>query len=253
VAAIVYGPVEDVDLSGPESLEVKEGWEFLAGSAKMNLRRFAREMRLGDRLYVKEGGQIVGEGEVIGPYVFNPKTNIMAEDGLRFTHQRQVAWRARFKPVEVLLGAELHTVLQIEGERWDRLKARLKSRGEAVAGGTSSMHAAAQLTEVEEGKLVEAVRRFRQRNQKIIAQKWEKAGEHPACEACGFRFRERYGNDFPELLEAHHRNPLSENETTTVTKTSDLALLCPNCHRASHSRKPPIGLAALKKLVGRLT
>lgn len=56
-----------------------------------------------------------------------------------------------------------------------------------------------------------------------------------ACEACGFDFKQVYGEDFAE---AHHRAPLSAIEIEVETTPNDLAILCANCHRMIHRTKP---------------
>lgn len=52
------------------------------------------------------------------------------------------------------------------------------------------------------------------------------------CEACDFSFNEIYGIDY---IEAHHILPINQGERNTLT--SDLVMLCANCHRAIHNKK----------------
>ena len=51
------------------------------------------------------------------------------------------------------------------------------------------------------------------------------------CQACGVEPLKVYG---VEVIEAHHRIPLSKSEEGRVTEISDLTMLCPSCHRAIH-------------------
>ncbi len=51
------------------------------------------------------------------------------------------------------------------------------------------------------------------------------------CQACGVEPLKVYG---VEVIEAHHRIPLSKSEEGRVTVISDLIMLCPSCHRAVH-------------------
>lgn len=51
------------------------------------------------------------------------------------------------------------------------------------------------------------------------------------CQACGVEPLRVYG---VEVIEAHHRIPLSKSEEGRVTEISDLIMLCPSCHRAVH-------------------
>jgi len=55
-----------------------------------------------------------------------------------------------------------------------------------------------------------------------------------SCEACGVDLGETYGPIGEGCIEAHHRRPVSEMQEGETTKLSDLAALCPNCHRIIH-------------------
>lgn len=63
-------------------------------------------------------------------------------------------------------------------------------------------------------------------------------GTTPSCEACGFQTQHLFPGLESEILEAHHRLPLSTFEGAVETKLADLALLCPSCHRATHRTMP---------------
>jgi 5-methylcytosine-specific restriction enzyme A len=58
-----------------------------------------------------------------------------------------------------------------------------------------------------------------------------------ACEACGFDFRQTYGDRGQGFIECHHVEPLHQTGER-ANSIRDLALLCSNCHRMIH-RKPP--------------
>lgn len=51
------------------------------------------------------------------------------------------------------------------------------------------------------------------------------------CDICGNDFSVRYGVKY---VEAHHKVPISTYSASYVVSLSDLALLCPNCHKAVH-------------------
>lgn len=51
------------------------------------------------------------------------------------------------------------------------------------------------------------------------------------CEICSEDFNVRYGVHY---IEAHHKIPITTYSSKHVVKPSDLALLCPNCHKAVH-------------------
>lgn len=56
-----------------------------------------------------------------------------------------------------------------------------------------------------------------------------------SCHACGLQPASKYG---VEVIEAHHRKPLSECQASRVPDPDDFDLLCPNCHRAIHRMRP---------------
>lgn len=58
------------------------------------------------------------------------------------------------------------------------------------------------------------------------------------CEACGFVAQRAYPGFPGEVCEVHHRKPLAEVVEETETRLRDLAILCPNCHRAIHQTEP---------------
>jgi hypothetical protein len=60
------------------------------------------------------------------------------------------------------------------------------------------------------------------------------------CEACSFSFEERYGEYAKDVIDVHHTRPLGTLLPNTMTKLSDLMLLCSNCHRVVHRRKKPL-------------
>ncbi|WP_319757300.1 HNH endonuclease [Pseudomonas aeruginosa] len=51
------------------------------------------------------------------------------------------------------------------------------------------------------------------------------------CEICKIDFQEKYGVKY---IEAHHKTPISTYSARHTIKPQDLALLCPNCHKAVH-------------------
>lgn len=58
------------------------------------------------------------------------------------------------------------------------------------------------------------------------------------CKVCGFDAAGTYGEDV-SIIEVHHIQPLSLNEgAAPYDPAKDLIPLCPNCHRAAHTRRP---------------
>jgi len=102
----------------------------------------------------------------------------------------------------------------------------------------------------EEGRLRYRVHRQRERSAKLRAEKVKAVLAHYGdgllrCEACAIVLAERYGDVGGLVYECHHLVPLSVSGPTT-TKLSDVALLCPTCHRVAHRIDPWPDLAALQ-------
>ncbi|GAA6164008.1 hypothetical protein NBRC116590_17120 [Pelagimonas sp. KU-00592-HH] len=70
------------------------------------------------------------------------------------------------------------------------------------------------------------------------------------CAACGFEPRERYGIA-GGTIEVHHLEPLGNLSTSKpYDPATDLVPLCPNCHRAVHTKRPiPWSLSELQDLM----
>ena len=102
-----------------------------------------------------------------------------------------------------------------------------------------------------EGGLLERMylRRERDRGIREKAVKAHKRKyERVACEACGFTFGVAYGVRGEDYIECHHRVPLSESGATT-TRVADFVLLCSNCHRMIHRKRPWLTFDELLKIV----
>lgn len=63
---------------------------------------------------------------------------------------------------------------------------------------------------------------------KIVKQLELKKFGRLCCHGCGMESLKTYG---VEVIEAHHRVPLSEIHESRIPKPSDFDLLCPSCHR----------------------
>lgn len=96
-------------------------------------------------------------------------------------------------------------------------------------------------TSEKEGSLYEggvrvSVIRVRERNPRNRLLCIRIHGNH--CQICGLVPKKRYGVA-GSILEVHHLQPLSTNSTSRAySPKDDLIPVCPNCHRAVHSRRP---------------
>jgi predicted HNH restriction endonuclease len=72
-----------------------------------------------------------------------------------------------------------------------------------------------------------------------------------ACVVCAFDSFEAYGELGREYIECHHTVPVSQLTAGAKTKVSDLVLVCSNCHRMLHRRRPWLGTKELGLLLRR--
>ncbi|HBN30592.1 MAG TPA: hypothetical protein DD416_05065 [Rhodobacteraceae bacterium] len=68
-------------------------------------------------------------------------------------------------------------------------------------------------------------------------------------EVCGFNFEDVYGERGNGFIECHHTKPVHEMQPHEKTKLSDLALVCPNCHRMIHAKRPWLTIDELRSLI----
>ena len=103
-----------------------------------------------------------------------------------------------------------------------------------------------------EGALLEKQHKYRERNSKAVSEKkkqvLEKTG-HLKCDACDFMFKEKYGSVGEDYIECHHILPISEVRIKQRTKLKDLALVCSNCHRMLHRKRPWLTIEQLRKII----
>jgi len=102
-----------------------------------------------------------------------------------------------------------------------------------------------------EGKIVERKHKARERNSKVTQiAKSDFKTKHGrlCCEICDFDFQEHYGELGKDFIEAHHTIPVSEMTDGDTTRPEDIALLCSNCHRMVHKRRPWLSIKELRKI-----
>jgi 5-methylcytosine-specific restriction enzyme A len=106
----------------------------------------------------------------------------------------------------------------------------------------------AEDVEAEEGAVLTRLHHYRERDPAIVKRRkmMAKASGRLVCEVCDFDFVERYGERGEGFIEAHHTKALETLAPGSRTKMSDLALLCANCHRMIHARRPWLTIPELK-------
>ena len=103
-----------------------------------------------------------------------------------------------------------------------------------------------------EGRVLTRLHTYRERDSKLVALKKRRVlddGGRLVCEVCGFDFEMTYGSRGQQFIECHHTKPLSELKTGETTRIDDLALLCSNCHRMIHRKRPWLSISDLRQLV----
>ena len=105
--------------------------------------------------------------------------------------------------------------------------------------------------ESQEGRLVTKIHKAYERDSKLVKNKKDKILKEKGaleCEICGFNFLTAYGERGKDFIECHHNKPVSEIGDNGVTKLSDLTLLCSNCHRMIHRKRPWLTIDQLKNI-----
>ena len=103
-----------------------------------------------------------------------------------------------------------------------------------------------------EGKVKYALHTRKERNKKVVALKKKLAFDlNPLlpCEICTVSFKEKYGSVGEGFIEAHHIFPISDLTEKTETKVDDLILVCPNCHKMIHRKRPWLTVEQIKRLL----
>jgi 5-methylcytosine-specific restriction enzyme A len=106
--------------------------------------------------------------------------------------------------------------------------------------------------EAEEGQVLTRIHRYRERKDGMVKRKKKRVLKDNgtlSCEVCGFDFVKVYGERGEGFIECHHTKPVSELKVGEKTKSSDLSLLCSNCHRMIHQKRPWLSVEGLEQLL----
>lgn len=120
-------------------------------------------------------------------------------------------------------------------------------------GGRSVEDPAEQAMEFAEGRVAYRLHAVRERNADVVRKK--KAGvrreeRRLVCEACGFDYGQAYAvPGSGDFIECHHDKPISTYSPGQNTRVEDLRLVCANCHRMLHLRRPWLTVDELRRMV----
>ncbi len=212
------------------------------------IQRRASELKSLDAVGSLGGGYRGGSVKQIARLLEEEARNYRWRVGLADIHHLQVPVRVP-KSLTSRFGAYFTRPTELDRGEWDRLvmlstdfvnKAR---EDNYIEGGD---------VEFPEGREYEVRHKARERNRELVekakAQFKSKFGRL-FCEACDFDFAAVYGYAGADFIEAHHKIPVSELMPDAKTKISDLAMVCSNCHRMLHYRRPWLTIEALRRLI----
>lgn len=92
----------------------------------------------------------------------------------------------------------------------------------------------------------------RERNYKVIKEaksRYKDKHGKLICEICKFDFEEVYGEIGTDFIEGHHTIPVSELEEGDKTRVEDIVLVCSNCHKMLHRKRPWLKSEELKDIL----
>jgi len=113
-------------------------------------------------------------------------------------------------------------------------------------------HIDIEISEFPEGKEIERIHKIRERNYTLIKKAKEKYYQEYGklnCMICGFNFEDMYGEIGKGFIEAHHILPVSELTENSITRLEEIVLVCSNCHKMIHRRRPWLKKEELSKLL----
>ena len=108
--------------------------------------------------------------------------------------------------------------------------------------------------EFPEGKVIERIHKSRERNSQVVEiakRNFKLKNRRLFCEICGFDFKKIYGTLGENFIEAHHTIFVSDMKPNHLTTPDEIALLCSNCHRMVHKKRPWLTMNKLRTLLKR--
>lgn len=154
----------------------------------------------------------------------------------------------------------MKAVSRLDREIWQKFgsdRPRLEATAAAISQALEVVSSGDQVTliddeEASEGRTLTRLHKSKERNRALVKKKKAKVLQETgqlACEACNFDFARVYGPHGEGFIECHHTKPLHTLEAGSKTKLSDLALLCANCHRMVHAKRPWLTIERLRDLL----
>jgi len=232
------------------------------GTARKSLEYVAYEMKKGDIIYAKQGPEIVGRGEIVSGYQYDP--NILRDVDGKWEHFVRVNWQKNFKPFRLVIDPSYPTVLKLEGENLSKILAEDQKNNPNLEGNKEiDVSAQKQLQtmeekdfddpiepvlEDEEGRKSLKIHLARERLNRLVLA-FKKSLSSFKCSICDFDFEKTYGPIGKGFIEAHHKKPVAYLEPNEKVRIEDIVPLCSNCHRMIHRINPIPSLGEFEKLI----
>lgn len=105
-----------------------------------------------------------------------------------------------------------------------------------------------------EGKIAERIHKSRERNSKVITiakSNFKQKHGRIFCQVCKFDFEKEYGEIGANFIEGHHTIPVSKMKENHLSSPNEIALLCANCHRMIHKKRPWLSIDELELLLNK--
>jgi len=103
-----------------------------------------------------------------------------------------------------------------------------------------------------EGKLYEKRHKIKERDPRlgiIAKERFKVLHGRLYCLVCSFDFENKYGSLGKDFIEAHHITPVSQLRPGSITRVEDIVLVCANCHRMLHKKRPWVKVSKLKTIL----
>ena len=104
----------------------------------------------------------------------------------------------------------------------------------------------------EEGKKQLTKHICYERNHRVIflaKQKFKQKHNKLFCVICDFDFEKVYGEIGKDYIEGHHSIPVSDIPQGYRTKPEDIVIVCSNCHKMLHRKRPWLSKDKLKNIL----
>lgn len=103
-----------------------------------------------------------------------------------------------------------------------------------------------------EGRITERLHKTRERDPmlvKLAKERFKQEHGKLFCQVCQTDFEEKYGAVGKDFIEAHHTIFVTDMKEGHVSQVKDMAMLCSNCHRMVHRKRPWLTMEKLSQLL----